>query len=223
MQWAVARGLGFIQRQRLVEVAAPDRLEVMQPAESKAPGQCGSACPARRGHRGSEMPASGVTGHPDPGGIESVRIRLAMHPLDGRAALTHHLIHAHCRHQRVVDVDHRHPVRHQAQRHAVAGGFIQCHPVAAMDIDQHRPGAPALRHEEVQPLAAGPVIDDLFVRLELGPCTRAARDPASNVTLLKIRHLGAVVVLRIECSLVVVTVDGWGHGICPEREGASVS
>jgi hypothetical protein len=209
----VARGLGR-ELQDLVEIREPDRLEVVEPADTAAGldnvvRQAGEGAPVGRHQHRRQMPTGRVTGYEDAVGVAAERGRVPVNPHDRGAALAHELVHVDGGDQRVVDHDDRRAGRLKPARDEARIGLVEPVPVAAVDEHVHG-GRPAARGEDVEALAGVRTVGEIEAALErgarLGAGHRVPRQPVGAVF-----DLLAVVVLGVESLLVVLAEDALRH------------
>ena len=206
-----------IQRERLVQIAAPDRLQIVKPADRANPA-----------HQPRWQIARQVGGERRPLGLRRQRRQMAARRMAGqmnpRPVTTQRWQFAVKKTQRRADIrgDCRHPLRRRKpvaqHRHSDPGGneqrcdmaemlLVQRLPVAAMNEGQHR--CVALRgRKEIQPLPRIIAIGQVEIDGEMPARLGAARRPAVDIGGM-IRHHRPVVILGIEPGLVVVAIGQW--------------
>ena len=144
MHRAVAPRLRLVHADLLVQIAEPDRLEVVD-ARNRAAALCqinrqigAERRPVRRQHQGRKVAAGGLARDMNLRRIAAERTRIAPHPGERRAVLPHDLVHANGRRERIVDHDGRNAVRPEPLGHEAVMALVERVPVAAMDEDLDR-------------------------------------------------------------------------------------
>ena len=207
------------QRQHVVEVAEPDRLEIVEPADGAAAlddvGRRPQRCPVGGEQHGDQVAAGRVPGDEDPPRVAAELAGVAVDPDDRRATLGHQRVQVDARHPAVVRDDGDRARRPQPAHDEAEVRLVEAVPVAA--VKEHVNGSHRGRGgaEHVEPLGVMDAVRHVEAHRQLRAGPRA-RGAVAGDPLHRALDLRAVVVLRVERGAVVTAEHGRGHDGPPD-------
>ncbi len=207
--WTVGGDVRLGQLHRFVEIAKPDRFEVVQATDRATAlehvSRNAEVLPVGARQDCSEMSASGVPRDIDPVGIEAAEFAcVAIEPCHRVAIVADDLRHPHIRRQPVVD--HRNvDVALQVGRGNVAEvGFVQRLPVSPVNEDQQRTALVGGREKIERLLGVGPV--RAILHDGVGPAEVFADLRPGLEDVLEAGNPGPDVVLPVQLLLIEVSI-----------------